>query len=132
MKYGYAWTSEQPILLAISDHWIKMLTPVFQDAGLAVLAAPSYAEACAAIAAAPISGIVVAFAWAVAAAGQPGLVALVRDRIATITLVPQIDGRYSKFDQYYQPPLHEYLTIPLDIEWLFGRMGKTGMIKPTV
>ncbi len=132
MKYGYAFTSEQPILLATADHWIEMLTQFFQDAGLAVLPAPSYAAARAAIETAPISGIVAAFEWAVDAADQIGIVSLVRNRIPTITLVQRGDGYGRMFDQIYHRPLHEYMVIPLDLEGLYARMEKAGMIKPAI
>jgi hypothetical protein len=85
---NYTFTSEHPILLAISDRWIEMLSPFFQDAGLEVLAAPSYAESCAPLAAAPISGIVLGFEWAVDdESGRKGIVGMVQNRIPTITLV---------------------------------------------
>ncbi len=132
MKYGYAFTSEQPILLATSDRWVDMLTEFFQDAGLAVLPAPSHAEACAAIATTQLSGIVVAFEWAVDAAGQIGIVSLVRNRIPTITILPQGRGYYEKLDQIYHRPLHEYVVVPVALEGLYARMEKAGMIKPAV
>ena len=122
----------QPILIAIPQEWQAQVHKFLEREGFKVLAASSREEALSLIRSQSLSGVVVSSDWAVDDddGKNIGLIEPIRGKIPTVTLITRQSFRdrgYSVYDAVYVPPLHQFCTVPFDLEELLLRMKRAGM-----
>ena len=122
-------SSQLTILVAVPDEWREVLAQFLKREGFSVLLATSLDEASSIIHSQSLSAVVMISDWAIASdeGKTDGLMKIVKGKIPTVSLItPRTwrDARSRWFDELYHPPLHEYCSIPVDIEQLSRRLSK--------
>jgi len=123
----------QPILIAIPQEWQAQVHKFLEREGFTVLAAASWEDASSLIRSQNLSGVVMSSDWAVDDddGKNMGLIEPARGKIPTVTLITRESFRdrgYNVYDTVYVPPLHQFCTVPFDLEELLLRMRRAGMI----
>jgi DNA-binding NtrC family response regulator len=119
--------SQAPVLIAIPDEW-QSVCQFLETKGIATLPASSYDEALNIIQAQQLRGLVTISDWAIAEQeGQfVGLIELVKGKIPSVTLTRTT--RADWFDIIYDPPYHQFCTIPFALDELLGFMKRARMV----
>lgn len=121
-------TPGAPILIAVPDDWRTELCDLLAEARYALVVATTYAEAQQLLETQPLSGVVLTSDWAMSNASDntPGLMSVIKNVFPSVTLVKH-DGGHRWFDEVFNPPLHEYCSVPFDEEELLNRVQLVGM-----
>lgn len=124
------------ILLAIDGEWHNVVSEFLRQKGFNVLTASSPGEALSLIQSQKLGGIVLVSDWAMAddKDEMAGLMETVKGKIPTVTLITESSRQrsgYRWFDEVFQPPFHEYCTMPCDLDALLSFMQRAGIVPST-
>ncbi len=128
--------SPAPILLAIDGEWHNVVSEFLRQKGFNVLTTSSPEEALSIIQSQRLSGIVMVSDWAMANCEDEtaGLMEVVKGKVPTVTLITESSRQqsgYRWFAEVFQPPLHEYCTMPCDLDQLLAFMKRAGIVLGT-
>ncbi len=120
------------LLLAIPDDWRDWIRSFLEKEGYVVLAANSADKALAVVRSRRLTGALLDAEWATATVQGESCVLMkaLKGRIPTIAFVkPATHSRAAGqwFYEVYDPPLHEYLSVPVSIEELRAVLKRAGI-----
>lgn len=118
-----------PILIAIPDEWQNMISEFLVREGYPVLTASSLNDARRLIQSRSLRGLITVSDWAMTSEDGKvvGLMEAARGKIPSVTLIRKTES-YRWFDEVFEPPFHEYCTIPFGLDELLNFMRRANMI----
>jgi hypothetical protein len=108
------------VLVALPEEWAAETCRFLENEGYPALSAYSYENALMAIQSQQIFSVVMISEWAIQQDdGSPGLMKFLKGKIATYSLISQTTWKYHRkdwFDELYEPPRHEYRSMPFELK----------------
>lgn len=119
----------EPILIAIPDEWQGELTALLTQRGFSVIVATTQQEAVEIIENQAVRGVITVQSWGMDSEDgkTTGLIQIIKGKIPSVTLIKK-SGNYRWFDEVFEPPMHEYCTVPVDLDGLLSFMRRAKMI----
>lgn len=120
--------ASRPILIAIPDDWQTYVVQFVTQCGYPILTALSYQEALDHVTTYALRGLITTEAWALRQDNDNyTLFERIRGQIPTLTLIKQ--GGNPVIIQVFDPPQHQYLTVPFAEDELLGLMRRAPTIE---
>jgi DNA-binding response OmpR family regulator len=121
-------TTKRHVLVAV-DAWQQDLKRVLEQVGFFVLLADSKDAALFALQNQSPDAVVMISDWALESSrgAADGLMEVVRGKIPTVSLISGVTWEKARkrwFDYLYAPPLHEYISLPADVDEFVRRLNK--------
>ena len=106
-----------------------MISKFLEQQGYSVLTASSQDKALQIIQSQSLRGLITVSDWAITSEDGKvaGLMAAARGKIPSVTLIRKT-GNYRWIDEVFDPPFHEYCTIPFGLNELLDFMRRAKMI----
>ncbi len=122
-----------PILIAIPDEWQKQVFQHLETQGYSLISANSQDEALAIVQSGrELLGVILVSDWAMPGEKTASIIKLLQEKVPTITLITEKtrqESGYLYVDEVFFPPMHEYMTVPFDLDELEGRVRKLGVAR---
>ena len=120
--------ASSPILIAIPDAWQTFVVQALSEGGYSCVTVASYQEALIRVQSDLLCGIIMTNEWALQHdEDNHTLFDHVRGRIPSLTLIK--NGGNPVIIQVFNPPKHQYLTIPFSKEEVIGLIWRARMIE---
>jgi DNA-binding NtrC family response regulator len=111
------------VLVAIPDEWRTQVQQILEQNGYSVVMATSKDEARIILSESQLNGAVIVSDWAMTHEGSgASLIQLTKGRIPTVWMIQKSTPR-QWFEELYQPPLHEFCTVPFAADELLVRLN---------
>jgi hypothetical protein len=124
----YHLAASPPLLIAIPDVWQSFIVQTITQNGYPIITAASYQETLDYVRLRTLRGLIMTNEWALQRYDENHtLFEHVRGRIPTLTLIKH--GGNPIIIQVFDPPKHQYLTVPVAADEVIGLMRRAGMIE---